>query len=107
MLALLGFSCVSAQPVHSMPYKVLGSQGILFFVVGAQELASDETGLRTIAAQVCRNMNVREVIYWVDESRAGGSLPMTDAQVLAEVAVYNLNKATGYDEMVTCARDGC
>lgn len=110
LLAVVLSACGTrtAQPSTNTPkYNLLGTQGQSYFVVIDKGLDSDRSALKSIADTICKGQAVCIVFFWDDNSKAASSLPMTDAQVNAKVAQYNLNKNTDLDKLLICASDGC
>ena len=67
----------------------------------------DRSTYLRIAKTICRGERICIVMFWNDRTKVPRSLPMTDAQINAKVAHYNLNKNTGLDRVLICAVDGC
>ncbi len=89
-------------PVSSLPaYKLMGTQGVIRLVVMPSDLAEDREAHLRVAHHLCSGQRVCQVTFWIDESKAPRTLPMTDAQAAAVRASYNLNKNTGRDGL-TC-----
>lgn len=93
----------SNQPVATSiakpAYQVVGSQGSYQFVVVSKGAPKED--LKSISSTLCKTAaNACILLFWDDATLAAAKLPMTDEQVKAQVAQYNLNKTTGLDELV-------
>lgn len=99
LLTLLAACSPSAQEESrsSPKYQIVGSQGIIFFVVMPPDSAKDQEAFRAAAKTICEGRSHCQVTFWLDASQAARSLPMTDSQVNAIHAVYNINTSTGLD----------
>ena len=101
-------STAQPQPTSNTPkYNLLGTQGKSHYVVIDKELDLDRKALSSIADEVCKDQTICIVYFWDDNSKAASSLPMTDEQLNAKVAQYNLNNITGFNRLLICASDGC
>jgi hypothetical protein len=99
-----GSDSPAPSPTASLPkYSVAGEQGVFKFV---EIEDTSRPALEAVSAKLCANMNICQVIFW--RSGAPTRLPMTDAQVAAEVAHYERNTNTGLDQLIICdGRSGC
>lgn len=98
--------------------KIVRSQGQVDFALMSGE-ASEDAGLMERLSRLHCNQRRPEfcrVMIWKDASSVPRSLPMSDAQLMAQVAQYNRNRQTAYDcfflmkkgEMVDSSRsEGC
>lgn len=102
LLVLAG--CGVSKP--TVPYEQVASEGQFHFVY-VNESYAQKSAYREIADYLCRGERICIVMFWNDKTQVPLSLPMTDAQVDAKTAHYNLNKNTGLDRLVICAVDGC
>jgi hypothetical protein len=103
VLLLIGFvasNLFGRRPRELPPYEVVGSQGMVHFVV-PKTGSANRTGLESIVREICSGLSHCQVMFWLDSASAARSLPMTDAQVNSTYAVYNINTSTGLDEF-TC-----
>ena len=110
MLTGLLFGCGSSEPPSQEPtakYERVGGKGQFHFVYIEDAPSTDRGPYLRIASNICRGQRICIVMFWNDRSKVPHSLPMTDAQVNAKVAHYNLNKNTGLDRLLICAVDGC
>ena len=110
ILTGLLFGCGSSEPPPQKPtakYEQVGGQGKFHFVYVENSPTIDRNAYRQIAEKICRGERICIVMFWNDRTKVPHSLPMTDAQVNAKVAHYNLNKNTGLDRLLICAVDGC
>jgi len=86
-------------------YSLLAEKNDYFFVVVSPEVGKNRSDLNRITDKLCKSRDFCVVLFWDDRSKAATSLPMTDAQVNSEVAIYNLNKNTGLDRLLLCGGD--
>ena len=113
LVVILGgllFGCSGSEPPSQKPtaeYERVGGQGKSHFVFIEDSPSIDRSTYRQIAKTICRGESICIVMFWKDRTKVPYSLPMTDAQVNAKVAHYNLNKNTGLDRVLICAVDGC
>jgi hypothetical protein len=107
LLAVLLSACATSTTSTTPKYNRLGTQGLSHFVVVDKGFDSDRSALKSIADEICKGQTICIVFFWDDNSKAASSLPMTDAQVNAKIAQYNLNKNTNLDRLLVCASDGC
>ena len=110
ILGGLLFGCYGPEPPSQEPiakYERVGGQGIFHFIFVKDSPTIDRSTYRRIAKTICRGERICIVMFWKDRTKVPYSLPMTDAQVNAKVAHYNLNKNTGLDRVLICAVDGC
>ena len=82
-------------------WEETGRQGRMHFVVvedNSRELMQDA------AREICDDRRSCSVLFWANRAQAATRLPMTDAQVAAQIGRYDLNKNTGFDRwMFRCA----
>jgi hypothetical protein len=100
----------SSQPNESVPkFSILKMQGQgVFFVVIDKTIASDRKALKGVADAVCKDhQSFCMVLFWDAQAKAATSVPMTDAEVDAQVASYSLNKSTGHEELLVCVKGNC
>ena len=79
--------------------KIVASQGQVDFALVPDEVAEDPALLEFLSRAYCDEQRggFCRVMIWVDESDAPHSLPMSEAQLAAQIAQYNRNRQTGYD----------
>jgi hypothetical protein len=102
VLVLAG--CGVSEP--TVPYERVAGQGNVHFIY-VNESYAQKSAYREIADYICSRERICIVMFWNDRAQVPLTLPMTDAQVDAKTAHYNLNKNTGLDRLVICAVDGC
>jgi hypothetical protein len=114
-------STSSAEPDSALeenPLEVVASQGEIDFALVPHEVAENAALLERLSRVYCDENRRRfcRVMIWTDEASMPRSLPMSDAQVVKQVAQYNRNRETDYDcfflmsdgEMVDSSRSaGC
>lgn len=95
-------------PTLDIPdYRLLNVDPPDFYVLVDKEIGSDKDTLRDIVNIICEGETFCYVFFWDDEGKAATSLPMTDAQVNAQVAVYDLNTSSGLDRLMICTSGSC
>jgi hypothetical protein len=82
------------------PFREIGHQGLMHFIVATLPAIRDRVGAQAYARRLCTGQNACFVHFWTDERRAARAVPMTDAQADAMVASYNINHNSGYDQFV-------
>jgi hypothetical protein len=63
--------------------------------------------LKEVSNIICQPHETCVVLFWNNESQAGTRMPLTDAQVSAQVAHYNRNASTGMDRLLMCESGKC
>jgi hypothetical protein len=94
------------EPVASgpQPWKVVGSQGQGQFVFVEAEKVHDRVLmaqiLQAIVGQKSKVTKPVQIMFFNKESETPRAFPMTDSQMLHEVAQYNYNPNNGYEDFV-------
>jgi hypothetical protein len=96
----------SSSGNHAAEHERIGGQGKVHFVL-VKDSAAKRNAYRQIADLICQGESICIVMFWNDATKVPRSLPMTDSQLNAKVAHYNLNKNTGLSRLLMCAVDGC
>jgi hypothetical protein len=81
-------------------WKLIGQQGMVHFVVIDKNQINDRQVYHLASAEVCSDRPICQVIFWAADSDAPKSLPMTDQQVSAQVAVWNSNSNIQLKQML-------
>ena len=93
----------TAEPT-AKPWKVVGSQGIAQFVYVEPEKAHDGVLMAQILqAVVGQKSKIKvpvQIMFFDKESETAVVFPMTDSQMLHQVAQYNYNPKTGFEKFV-------
>lgn len=96
-------SSQAAEPTVK-PWKVVGSQGVAQFVYVESENAHDGVLMAQILqAVVGRKSDIArpvQVMFFDKESETPVAFPITDSQMLHQVAQYNYNPNTSFEEFV-------
>lgn len=86
------------------PWKVLGNQGNTQFIFVEPDKVHDRVLMAQILqAVVGQKSGIRrtvEVLFFNKESETPAAFPMTDSQMLHQVAQYNYNPNNGFEEFV-------
>lgn len=107
LLAVLALG--TSQASATAPFEQVGFHrgnradlGTYFVVVNLKGVAKEQAkqDCLTIARNLCKGKSVCMVHFWTDKAKAGRQLPMTDAQVAAQIASYSWNVNTGNDLLV-------
>lgn len=108
---VVGCLCIYLAPglfnSNKYQYKIIATQGVANMVVIDPVYKTNRQVLLDVSKEVCGGANICIVMFWDDESKAANSLPMTDEQVNAQVAHYNINKNTGLDRLLLCNQGSC
>lgn len=86
-------------------WKEVASEGSRHFVLVDAASAGDAAVYREAASAVCAKGKPCLVLYWTDESKAAGKMPLSKAQSQAVVAQLRRNPTTGQDELLTRCQD--
>lgn len=93
----------TAEPT-AKPWKVVGSQGFVQFVYVEPEKAHDGVLvaqiLQAVVGQKSKIKAPVQIMFFDKESETPVALPMTDSQMLHQVAQYNYNPKTGFERFV-------
>jgi len=86
----------------SMDLRRVGRQGMVDFYVADQQIAGDRSLLESRLRQLCEKKggDFCQLMVWVDPASVPRALPMSDAQMRAQIAQYNRNRNTGYDRFI-------
>jgi hypothetical protein len=86
------------------PWRLVGSQGSTQFVYVEAEKAGDRVLmaqiLQVVVGQKSKVTRPVEVMFFDKESETPLAFPMTDSQMLHQVAQYNYNPNNGFEEFV-------
>ena len=86
------------------PWKVVGSQGVALFVYVESEKAHDGVLmaqiLQVVVGQKSKVVKPVQIMFFDKESETPVAFPMTDSQMLHQVAQYNYNPNNGFEEFV-------
>jgi hypothetical protein len=95
---------------------IVASQGEVDFALVPTEVAEDARLMERLSRRHCDEERPRfcRVMIWNNQDSVPRSLPMSDAELEAQVAQYNRNRATNYEcffllsngEMVDSSRSG-
>jgi hypothetical protein len=86
-------------------WKLVGQHGAVNFVVIDSSRIDERAVYQAASADLCRDRPICQVIFWGAGSDAPKSLPMTDQQADAQLAVWNINSNTGLKQMLwSCKR---
>ena len=94
-------------PSPTPQWTLISTQGVFHLVVIDPVYKTDRQALTYISKKICTGYDICKALFWDDKSKAANSLPMTDAQVNAEVADYSFNKNTGLDRLLICNQGSC
>lgn len=110
IFALILSACgedVDTQAKPTVEYERTGGQGKIHFVYVESIPEINKMSYREVASKICKDERICIVMFWNDRTSIPSSIPMTNLQVSSKVAHYNLNKNTGVDRLLICAKDGC
>ncbi|GEM_PF-5669573 len=86
------------------PWKVRSRQGVVQFIYVEPEKAHDRNLMAQILLEVVGNKSKvtkpAQIMFFDKESETPMALPMTDSQILHQVAQYNYNPYTGFEEFI-------
>lgn len=106
-------ACTSNTPIPTpttpKQYSVINTQGdYVAFVVVDRSIITNKEALWNISQEICRSRHpICQVLYWDDVYKAGVEIPMTDAQVNAQVAHFERNENTDYVKLWLCSEGDC
>lgn len=77
----------------------VGGQGVVDFYVAGEKLTNDPALLEARLRKACASKatNFCQIMVWADTASVPRALPMSDNELRAQIAQYNLNERTGYD----------
>lgn len=107
LLVLLITACGNKEQAKPQGYELLSSQNGHYFVYVEPAISSNKSTLTVIANYVCKVESICIVMFWSNQSQAAKELPMSDAQVNAQVAHFNLNNNTGLYRLMLCNNGNC
>jgi hypothetical protein len=105
MLALV--ACGETMDKPKIKFQRTGGQGKMHFVYVQKEPQVSKEQYLQVGDFICKEERVCIVMFWDDRTMIPSSLPMTDEQLNAKVAHYNLNKNSGMHRVSICADVGC
>ena len=79
-------------------WKELHSQGVMHFVLIDKAALLDEDVYRDAVAKICSIKDICHVLFWTDRAMVPQYLPMNDAQLATEVAMWSMNSNSGLRE---------
>lgn len=106
-ITLLLSACGQEITRPTINYERVGSQGKMHFTYIESDASVSKESYLQVGDYICKGESVCIVMFWNDKSLIPISLPMTDEQVNAKIAHYNLNKNPGLHRVNVCATDGC
>lgn len=93
------------NPAYSAnDWKLVRTIGKIAIVVVKKERVKERELYRYAIAEVCGIKDWCKVLFWADESLTPTKLPMTEAQVHAQVASWTRNAHTGYKKFLWACR---
>lgn len=104
-------ACASSTPSTPVPvptvpdHQIFGTSGQVRFIIVPK--GTTKSNLQAIANAVCSGSDICIIHFWDDRNLAAGALPMSDDQLQARIAQYNLNKNTGLNRLIVCKDGGC
>jgi hypothetical protein len=119
VILLSGSSCGGASTGYSYTYSpttvgtvALGDQyqiakhrGVIYYIVVDYNLNSNKTTLERIGKNICGAENICQVWFFNDMSTAIAASSTADAT--QTIALYAINRNTGYEEMQVCTLGDC
>lgn len=91
-------------PAIAKPWKLVGNLGNIKFVYVEPDKAHDRVLmaqiLKAIIGQKGKISRPVQVMFFNDESETPAAFPMTDSQMLHQVASYSFNPNNGFEEFV-------
>lgn len=93
---------VFSMQVHAekTDIELVGTQGSHYFFTLSKPWIFDASYVENSAKNFCSLRTVCIAHFWEKGTASAKSLPMTDAQVAAELATYQWNKNTGRSSML-------
>ncbi|WP_136484697.1 hypothetical protein [Vibrio sp. H11] len=106
MIFLLS-ACGQETTKPTIKYERIGGQGKMHFTYIESGVAVSKKSYLQVGDYLCKDESVCMVMFWNNKSLTPASLPMTQEQVNAKIAHYNLNKKSGLHRVNICSTDGC
>jgi hypothetical protein len=86
-------------------YQIATHRGVIYFIVVDAVFNSNRVGLENIGTSICSAEKICQVWYFNDWGTAiAASSAMDTAQ---PIAIYEINRNTGYKEMLVCTLGDC
>lgn len=87
------------SPAEANQLEIIASQGQVDFALVPAEAAGDSAVVEQLARRHCDEQRPRfcRVMMWKHQGSVPRSLPMSDTELMAQVAQYNRNRDTRYD----------
>jgi hypothetical protein len=103
---LVPIATATAAPIPE--YTIVAvPNAIDHMVVIDPEYNHNKQVLLDISKEICSGESVCVVLFWDDQNKAAQTLPMTDQQLSAQVAQYNVNTNSGLDRLLFCTQGSC
>lgn len=102
--------CEDAKRASGNPlpkYRQVALDKARFSVYVEPSPSLDGEAYRGIAENICRGKRICVVMFWTDREQVPQSLPMSEDQVNAKSAHYNVNRNTGLDRLMLCSKGQC
>ncbi len=92
------------SPSANNDWKRVGGQGMVQFVVVSKDKESDQSVYDAAIASLCHEDKFCFLWFWSDPESAATGIPMSDAALQAETAIYNHNPTNGLTELLWACR---
>lgn len=104
LASALGRPFGESQQPSAPDWELVRTQGMMKLVVVSQAKEARRDVYQAAIGALCAPSQFCYILFWSDRRRVPRQLPMSDAEVAAQVAVYTRNPRTGLDELLLTCR---
>lgn len=103
-VVIAGTATLAASGAFAGEWNVVGTQGMMQFVLVSKAREADKQFFEETAKTLCGSRRVCQIMFWTDKKFVPFRSPFTDAQLSNQVAQYNHNQNTGFVQLLLNCR---